>query len=338
MAVRVRLEDHEPGKYGMIGRSPAMMKVYDVIRRVADSPATVYIAGESGTGKELVARALHEQSGRREHHFVAVNVTEFGDDELLEANLYGIQDRTATGVKGRDGVFAQADGGTLFLDEIAEMSAAMQAKLLRVLQERNVIPVGGARTKPVSFDARLVAASSRSLDSYVADSSFREDLFYRLNVVHMAMPPLRERRDDIPLLADFFLRKYAGRERKEGLCFESETSQWLQEQNWPGNVRELQNVIEGAVAYTDRRDTLRPKDFWAYHHEATISEGKPSDKEPLLHLREATQLFQQEHIRHVLTAMHGNMVHAAERLGVTRAALYPILRRLDIDPDLFRQD
>ncbi len=335
MAIRVTLEEHELGKYGMIGRSLPMLKVYDTIRRVAESSATVYIAGESGSGKELVARALHEQSRRREHPYVTVNVTEFGDDELLEANLYGINERIATGVKGREGLFVQADGGTLFLDEIAEMSTAMQAKLLRVLQEKTVVPVGGSRVKPVTFDARLVAASSRPLETYVSEKTFRSDLFYRLNVVHITVPPLRERVEDISLLADFFLKKYAQREGKEGLEFKPETYDWLRNQEWPGNVRQLQNLIEGAVAYTDRRDTLRPKDFWDFGHNTTVHSH--SEFEPTLTLKEVLRLSEEKHVRHVLESTNGNMVHAAEKLGITRNSLYPMLRRYGISPDEFRK-
>ncbi|MBT4539325.1 sigma-54-dependent Fis family transcriptional regulator [Candidatus Woesearchaeota archaeon] len=251
------LEGH--GKYKMIGESPAMLKVYDGIERVADSNATVYIAGESGTGKELVARALHNSGRRSDRPFVPVNVIGI-HDSLLEAELYGVNRRVATGVDKRDGLFIRADQGTLFLDEIAEMTERMQADLLRVLQESKVVPVGGNYSEPLSFDVRVIAASSRPLREYVKSGKFRTDLYHRLHVVSLSLPPLRDRGDDVCLLADKFLESYNEEEGKN-VQFHSSVYPWLKSESWEeSNVRELQNAVYGAVVWTEKEE-LKPKDF-----------------------------------------------------------------------------
>ena len=195
-------------KYGMIGKSPEMERVYDTIARVANSNVTVFIIGESGVGKELVASALHTYGKRKEGPYVPVNVSEFGDDQLLEANLFGIEKGVATGVGERDGLF-----------QIAEMSPAMQVKLLRVLQERKIVRIGGKRATPLPLDVRIVTASNRPLEDYLQEgSSFRSDLYYRLRQVYITIPSLRERYQDVPLLADYFLER-ANKEEGKNVCF-----------------------------------------------------------------------------------------------------------------------
>ncbi|MBI2573207.1 sigma-54-dependent Fis family transcriptional regulator [Candidatus Woesearchaeota archaeon] len=248
--------------YGMIGESDAMKIVYDGIDRVASSKVTVYIVGESGTGKELVAKALHMQGKRREKPFVGVSVAELGEGDLLESHLFGVKNRVATGVEQRNGLFTQAEGGTLFLDEIAEMSPQVQVKLLRAIQEHAIVPVGGDYSKPVPFDVRFVAASSRPLEDYVRKGTFRQDLYYRLRQVYLFLPALRERGDDICLLADHFLAK-ANQQEEKSIRFADSMYPWLLSQEWPGNIRELENTIYGAVAWS-RESVLAPTDFLSY--------------------------------------------------------------------------
>lgn len=245
--------------YDMIGQSPPMRHVFESIERIKNSDATVYIYGESGTGKELVAKALHQYGRRGEQPFVAVNVSAFTEN-LLESELFGIERRVATGVDEREGLFHSADKGTLFLDEIADMSKPMQAKLLRALQERAVIPVGGNPARPKQFDVRFIAASHYSLDRYVREGQVRQDLRYRLQECTIHLPPLRERGEDIKLLAEHFLEKYSRKEQKK-ITFHPAIYDWLYQQPWRGNVRELEFTISGLVAETGEGEALTPSDF-----------------------------------------------------------------------------
>ncbi len=229
----------------LVGRSAALERVRDLLRRVADSPVNVLITGESGTGKELVARALHHHSGRAEGPFVAINCGAL-PEPLMESELFGHERGAFTGAeRAKEGLVRAAQGGTLFLDEVGELPAALQVKLLRVLQERRVRPVGGTREHEV--DVRIVAATNRDLASEVAAGRFRQDLFYRLDVVRIHLPPLRERPEDVPLLAEHFLGKHTALQRKR-LRFTPEALAWLGRRDYPGNVRELENLVERAVA------------------------------------------------------------------------------------------
>jgi DNA-binding NtrC family response regulator len=230
-----------PDTPSLIGASPAMLSLRENITRVAETDFIVLVEGESGTGKELVARQLHQLSHRRNGPFVAVNCAAIVES-LLEAELFGIEDRTATGVRGRRGKFEHADGGTLFLDEVSDLAPAAQAKLLRAIQELTVERVGGHASKKV--DARIVVATNRSLRELVASGQFREDLFYRLSGVELHVPPLRARRQDIPDLASFFLSRY---QTPRPMTLSAEAAQAMQVYDWPGNVRELERTIEGAV-------------------------------------------------------------------------------------------
>jgi DNA-binding NtrC family response regulator len=233
----------------IVGASGALTQVLSIVRKVAKSNSTVLIRGETGTGKELIAGAIHHNSLRSTRNFVKVNCAAL-QENLLESELFGHEKGAFTGAdKQRIGRFEQADGGTLFLDEIADMSANTQAKILRVLQEHEFERLGGTRTLRV--DVRVIAATNRNLASMVANGQFREDLFYRLNVVTMDMPPLRERKDDIPALAAFFIRRFAGELKKKLDGLEPDAQKLLMRHHWPGNIRELENAIERAVLLTE---------------------------------------------------------------------------------------
>jgi DNA-binding NtrC family response regulator len=236
-------------RFGIIGESQPIQDLYAIIERVADTPTTVLITGESGTGKELVARALHENSSRRERPFIKVNCAAIPKD-LMESELFGYERGAFTGaVASKPGRFELASGGTLFLDEIGEIPNEMQVKLLRVLQESEFERVGGIKT--IRVDVRLVAATNRDLKREIAAGTFREDLFYRLNVVSIALPALRERRSDIPHLVQYFITKFNTRLRKTVEGVEADALERLCAYGWPGNIRELENVIERAVLFAD---------------------------------------------------------------------------------------
>ncbi len=237
----------------IIGNSPAMQRVYDVIGQVADTKANVLLTGESGTGKEMVARAVHQGGERREKPFIAVNCAAIPEN-LLESELFGHVKGAFTGaVQSRMGLFESADGGTLFLDEVAELTLPLQVKLLRAIQDKIIRRVGGSADQNV--DLRIIAATNRRLEVEIASGRFREDLFYRLNVIEIPMPPLRERREDIPLLVTHFVEKYAGELSKPVAGVSEDVMRLLMEHPFPGNVRELENVVERAVALT-RESTI----------------------------------------------------------------------------------
>jgi two-component system response regulator PilR (NtrC family) len=230
---------------GFIGRSPAMVTVFETIQKTADSASTVMVTGESGTGKELVARAIHQSGGRRNEAFVSVNCGAV-PEALMESELFGHVKGAFTGaVASAEGLFASANGGTLFLDEITEIRPSLQVKLLRVIQERQVRRVGDTRDHAI--DVRLIAASNRDLTKAVAEGALREDLFYRLNVIPIHLPPLRERRDDIPLLVTHFIEKIAAAQAKPLRTVSPEAMTLLEAHHWPGNIRELENVLERAM-------------------------------------------------------------------------------------------
>jgi two-component system NtrC family response regulator len=237
------------GKHNIVGSSKAMRRVLEMVERAAPSKSTVLISGESGTGKELIARAIHLASPRKDEPFVSVNIASLSPG-VVESELFGHEKGSFTGaVAMRRGRFELANGGTLFLDEIGELSQELQVKLLRVLQERRFERVGGM--DPIETDIRVVAATNKNLVQAVADGTFREDLFYRLNVVHIEVPPLRERREDVPLLAAHFLTKYAKENDKSFKGFSSDALGFLQGYDWPGNVRQLENAIERSVVLAD---------------------------------------------------------------------------------------
>ncbi len=300
----------------LVGQHPSMLRLYETIAQVARTPSTVLITGESGTGKELVARAIHSQGPRRDQPFVAINLAAISES-LLESELFGHERGAFTGAHQRKlGRFELAQGGTLFLDEIATLKPELQAKLLRVLQEREFERVGGAQS--IKLSARIVAATNADLRKAVEEHRFREDLYYRLAVVPIVVPPLRERREDIPLLVDHFLRKYSHEFKKAILGVSAEALAALQEYPWPGNVRELQNVIERSVALVDGpvielRDL--PLDLMLPDHRRALQAAEA------LPLREACEQFERQLVLRVLERVRWNQSEAARLLGVHRHTL-----------------
>ncbi|MDB4957773.1 MAG: hypothetical protein JWO36_5342 [Myxococcales bacterium] len=306
---------------GIVGNSAAIRETVDMIRRVSDSDATVLVIGESGTGKELVARALHNSSPRRDQPFVAVNCAAM-PAPLLESELFGHVRGAFTDAKqSRPGLFVQAGAGTIFLDEIGEMPMEMQVKILRVLQQRTVRPVGGDEEVP--FQARVVTASNRDLETAVEEKRFREDLFYRINVVAIHVPPLRARQNDILMLAQYFLKRIATRTHKPVEGISSPAARLLMHYDWPGNVRELENCIERAVALC-RLDEITVDDLPAKLQEHSSSNLVISTESTceMITLDE----MERRYVRHVLNAVGGNKTQAARALGIDRRSLY---RRLE---------
>ncbi len=322
---RLEREAHKAvGTQTMIGESRGMRSVFDLVQRVADVDTTVLLSGESGTGKELVARALHDQGARSKGNFVAINCAAV-PAELLESELFGHVKGAFTDAKnGRAGLFERASGGTLLLDEIGEMPFEMQAKLLRVLQERQVRPVGGNTVIPV--DARIVAATNRDLEAEIQNKRFREDLYYRLNVVQIHVPPLRVRGNDVLLLARAFLEKFAERAGKKLTGISEEASLKLLHYDWPGNVRQLENVIERAVALT-RNEQIGVEDLAERitRHEGRGAAVEAADLEHLLTLEQ----LERRHIALVLKLERGNKTQAAKLLGIDRRTLYRKLAQFE---------
>jgi len=296
----------------MVGDSPKMQKVIDLVARVADSQANVLIRGESGTGKEMVARLIHGNSPRKEGPFVAINCAAL-PETLLESELFGIERGVATGVEARPGKFELARGGTVFLDEVGDIPLTLQAKLLRVLQEREVEKLGGRRRIPI--DVRILSATHRSLEEMIERTEFRQDLYYRLKVVEIVLPPLRERKEDIPKLVRYFLDKYGKREGLRDVRITQDALQNLMRYSFPGNVRELENVIEGALALTtdpiiDSGDLLMPD-------RATVTAGEEISAD-LPSLDE----LERRYVARVLAFTKGNISKAAKILGIDRKTLY----------------
>jgi DNA-binding NtrC family response regulator len=306
----------------LIGASPAMQKLYDQLARIADTETSILITGESGTGKELVARSLHSRSRRRDRPFVPVNCAAL-PDTLLESELFGHAKGAFTDARSdRKGLFAQAEGGTLFLDEIGEMPLTMQPKLLRALEESRVRPVGSDQEVP--FDVRIVTATNRDLETAVEESRFREDLFFRINVIQLDMPPLRSRGTDVLLLAQHYLEAFATRAGKEVEGLSDAVAERLLNYSWPGNVRELRNVVERAVALT-RYNKLAvedlPEKIREYRSSQVFIGGEdPSELVPI-------EEVERRYIEHVLRAVDGNKTVAARILGLDRKTLYRKLQQ-----------
>jgi DNA-binding NtrC family response regulator len=324
------LED-EGRTSGLVGRSPSMLEVYKMIARVSDSLAAVLVTGESGTGKELVARAIHTHSPRAGAPFVAVNCGAL-TETLLESELFGHVKGSFTGAIGnKRGIFEQAGEGTVLLDEVSETSPALQVKLLRVLQEREVVPVGGSEV--IKVGARVIAASNSDLEKLSAAGAFRRDLLYRLNVIQLHLPPLRERRDDIPLLVAHFVLKHSLKGQLPATIDEEAMAQ-ICVYSWPGNVRELENVIERAITLSQggriTSDDLPPR----------IRIDYPSTGTPPLSADDLSDLFsglpsldelERRYILHVLEATGNNRKRAAEILGINRKTLYRMAARFEIE-------
>jgi len=312
--------DRAHGFDSLVGRHPAMVRLYEQIAQVAQTHATVLVTGESGTGKELVARAVHRQSPRRDAPFVAVNVAAIPDG-LFESEMFGHEKGAFTGAHARKlGRFELAHGGTLFLDEVGSLRVDLQAKLLRALQEREVERLGGTKTIPV--DVRVIAATNVDLRSLVRARAFREDLYYRLNVATLSIPPLRERKDDIAILVEHFIRKYAREFKKDVRGISRGALPSLAAYDWPGNVRELENVIERSVALATRAvirlDDL-PLDLAIHDEPARGPAGAPQSLP--LSLKEARDRFEQVYILRALERENWNQSRAARSLGVHRNTL-----------------
>lgn len=305
----------------IVGKSKPMQKVFDLIRRVAHTQATVLVQGASGTGKELVARAIHYNSPRKERPFVPVNCSAI-PEELLESELFGHVKGAFTGaVSDKRGLFVEADGGTLFLDEISEMGPGMQTKLLRVLQEKEVRRVGDTRS--TSIDVRVIAATNRRLEEEVKAGRFREDLYYRLNVIPLLLPHLRERTEDIPLLLDHFLQKYA--DEAGGVKRVSrEAMAALMQYPWPGNVRELENAVERAAILCEGEE-IGVEDLPAeLRSPESVSLSRAAQEGATL------EALEQEYVKMVLEQVEGNQTRAAEILGIDRRTLYRKLQRYEV--------
>ena len=301
------------GFEGMVGRHPEMVRIYQLITRIAETPTTVLITGESGTGKELIARAIHQRSGRRGQPFVAVNVAAI-PDTLIESELFGHEKGAFTGAHSRKlGKFELAQGGTVFLDEIGSLRLDLQTKLLRALQEREIERVGGVR--PITVDVRVLAATNVNLRQAVRDRVFREDLFYRLNVVPVHVPPLRERREDIPFLVEHFVRKIARECNRDVRSVSAGALEALMRYDWPGNVRELENVIHRSVVLA-REPVLHLQDIPL---DVVLPEtGSRLAEETGLPLREACDQFERQYVLRVLERVGWNVSRGARLLGVHR--------------------
>ena len=321
------------GFNGFIGTSPEMQKVYRRILQVADTDSTVLITGESGTGKELVAHAIHQQGNRRNQPFVALDCTALAEN-LLESELFGHVKGSFTGaVQSKLGLFKVADGGTLFLDEIANLSLTTQAKLLRVLQERVVLPIGG--TQPTPINIRLIAASNRDLRAMVSKGEFREDLFFRLNIIPVDLPPLRERKGDIRLLIAHFLKKFAETTGKDIQGVEPEVIDWLEAYAFPGNVRELENIIERAVVLA-QGEFISRQDLEMDNDGAPICPGIyspiPRTAEELkvtkqLLRERAVEPIERAFVLDALRRNSWNVTRAAEEVGMLRPNFQALLKK-----------
>jgi two-component system, NtrC family, response regulator GlrR len=304
----------------IVARSERMQRILEVVSQIAKTESTVYIHGESGTGKELVAKAIHLASERKNQSFVAINCAAL-PEALLETKLFGHEKGAFTGaVRSAKGLFTQAHGGTIFLDEIGDMSLPIQAKLLRVLQERQFYPVGSETLMEV--DVRVIVATNKNLEDQVKQGLFREDLFYRIHVIPIALPPLRERKEDIPSLVDHFLKKFSQQMKKEVKGLTPLAMQKLMLYEWPGNVRELENTIEYGVAMTHK--DLIDEDLVLPSKAAALSQ------EPLKPLREAKDKFEKDYLIYLLQLCGGNVGKAAKLAGKYRADFYDLLKKHDL--------
>jgi len=319
-------EESEAGEVEMIGNSPAMQGLYKMIGQVAPTESTVLICGESGTGKELVARAIHRHSRRADRRLVVVNCASI-PETLLEAELFGHERGAFTGAtQRRIGRFQFADGGTIFLDEIGELAPATQAKLLRVLQEHEIERLGANTSIPV--DVRVLAATNRDLEEAVRQGAFRKDLYYRLKVVTLRVPPLRERREDIPVLARFLLRRCAARLGLPEANLDRETVGWLTSLDWPGNVRELEHSLERALILS-HGGLITPDLFEAA---SPTEAGNPFDRIPVEDgFHKAVARLERSLIKRALAAAGGNRTRAAQLLKINRRLLYDKMREFGLE-------
>jgi two-component system, NtrC family, response regulator len=310
---------------GMIGQCPEMLSIFSTIKKVAPSDVSIFITGENGTGKELVAQAIHEASLRKSSPFVAINCGAIPEN-LIESELFGHEKGSFTGAHATvQGKVQYADKGTLFLDEIGELPFNLQVKLLRFLQEGVIQRVGGRQDIPI--DTRTVCATNVDIDRAIKEGKFREDLYYRISVITINLPPLRERGDDILMLANYFLRMFREEYRKKVRRFSSASMDFLKSYEWPGNVRELQNRIQRAILMSDA-SALEPSDLGCKMDLPTLEE----DIQPVVRLREARDKVEREMIAAAIDRQNGNVVKAAEELGVSRPTLYDLLKKHNLTP------
>ncbi len=318
-----RLRDFLKEEYefkNIIAKSSSMKQVLEQVARIAQVDSSVYIQGESGTGKELIARAIHLASPRRENPFVAINCAALPEG-VLESELFGHEKGAFTGaIKTLKGIFQRAEGGTVFLDEIADMPLSIQGRFLRVLQERQFYPLGSDR--PVSVNVRIIVATNKDLAEEVRAGRFREDLFFRIHVIPIKLPPLRERKEDIPLLVSHFIKKYSSRMNKDIKGIKARALKKLMLYDWPGNVRELENTIEYAVAMS--RGKMIDEELITVTPASSISSLRPYD--------EAREAFEREYLTNLLKHTKGNVSKAAEIAGRYRADLYNLMKKHGINP------
>ncbi len=311
----------------IIGKSEKMQKVMVQVAQAANSDSIVYISGESGTGKELVAKSLHLERPRKDGPFVAVNCAAI-PETLLESELFGHDKGAFTGAeKRKEGLFTKAHGGTFFLDEISEMPLNMQAKLLRVLEDRKIFPLGGAG-RFIKINTRILAASNKNLAEEVKNGNFREDLFYRIHVISITLPPLRERKEDITLLAKHFLAKHSEAMGKKIKGFTSGALRKLISYDWPGNVREVENTIESAVALTDH-------DIIA---EDMILPGRAGMPKDFQSLKDAREDFEKKYLLQLIEFTGGNVTRASKLAGKYRADFYELLKKYNLNPADYRNN
>ncbi len=311
-------------RQNIIGNSEPMIRLLETVSQAAPTEATVLISGESGTGKELIAGAIHFNSRRKDGPFIKINCAAI-TETLLESELFGHEKGAFTGADRRkEGRFVQADSGSLFMDEVSEMSQTMQAKLLRVLQEREITRVGGETV--IRVDVRLIAATNKSLLELVQKGNFREDLFYRLNVVHINLPPLRHRREDIPLLAGHFLKLFSEKNRKPIRGFTPLAMDQLIKHSWPGNVRELMNAVERAVVFAQSEYLDAPDLSIIENWQLPVTPDSVEDQVPPL------EIVEKETILKALNASNGNKSETARRLGITRKTLHKKLKKYGVMP------
>ncbi|HSB06556.1 MAG TPA: sigma-54 dependent transcriptional regulator [Thermodesulfobacteriota bacterium] len=321
----LRLKKEVESRYDfhhLIGRSPSMQRVYNLIERISDSSSNVLITGESGTGKELVAKAIHYNGVRKEGPFIAVNCAAI-PETLLESELFGYKKGAFTDAKAdKKGLVFEAHEGTLFLDEIAEMPPLLQAKLLRVIEEREVRPLGDTNCYPV--DVRVISTTNRNIQSVIREGNFREDLYYRLKVIDIELPPLRERKEDLPLLAQHFIGKFGQGQKKTISRISEDTLRILLNYPWPGNVRELENVIQRAITLS-QHDTILPEDLPS----SMVEKTEENQVEKAFQEKYTMDQLEKEYIKKVLTEVGGNKSKAAEILGFDRKTLYRKLGQIE---------
>jgi len=318
--------EHESGYAGMIGQSKEMLKIFDTIHKVASTDTTILITGDSGTGKELVARAIHEKSLRKKGPFIAINCGAIPEN-LLESELFGHEKGAFTGAYAQqNGKFEYANKGTLFLDEIAEMSPNLQAKLLRFLQERKIQRVGGRND--IEIDTRVIAATNIDLVSAMKEGGFREDLFYRISVITINMPPLKDREDDIRLLANTFLERYKVMFKKKIKGFNNKAIEAIENYDWPGNVRELENKLQKAVITADSH-IIEPCHLGLEEQLETDGDNLKKRYEGIT-LKEARKKLEKDLIASVVKRHNGNIKRASEELGISRPTLYDLIDKYNL--------